>query len=123
MFIKVYLFLLLSNVHGAHILYPIYYSCIWYLVEYSNYKSSSLINYSLKYTYKLTVKCFAKIKLSKTNSNLFNLKLNDYLPPKICIPSRAKMKMKRTRRTNRATMEEIELTKDFTRLPIADQYL
>ena len=45
------------------------------------------------------------------------------LPPKSCIPNKAKMKMKRTRRTNKATMEEIELTKDLTKLPIADQYL
>ena len=31
--------------------------------------------------------------------------------------------MKRTRRTNRATMDDIELTSDLTKLPIADQYL
>ena len=46
-----------------------------------------------------------------------------YLPPKICIPRRAKIKMNRTSRTNRATMDEIELTRDLTRLPMADQYL
>ena len=45
------------------------------------------------------------------------------LPPKICIPSRAKMKMNRMRRTSSALMEAIELTKDLTRLPIDDQYL
>ena len=33
------------------------------------------------------------------------------------------MKMKRQRRTSRATMDEIEFTRDFTRLPMADQYL
>ena len=32
------------------------------------------------------------------------------------------MKMKRQRRTSRATMDEIEFTRDFTRLPMADQY-
>ena len=31
--------------------------------------------------------------------------------------------MKRQRRTNRATIEEMELTNDFTRFPIAFQYL
>ena len=44
-------------------------------------------------------------------------------PPKICMPSRAKMKMKRTSRTSSALMEAIELTKLLTRLPIDDQYL
>jgi hypothetical protein len=33
------------------------------------------------------------------------------------------MKMKRQRRTSSATMEEMEFTSDFTRLPMADQYL
>jgi hypothetical protein len=33
------------------------------------------------------------------------------------------MKMKRQRRTSSATIEEMELTSDFTRLPMADQYL
>ena len=44
-------------------------------------------------------------------------------PPKICMPSRAKMKMNRTRRTRRALMEAMELTRDLTRLPMEDQYL
>ena len=39
------------------------------------------------------------------------------------MPSRAKMKMKRTRRTSRATMEAIESTRDLTKPPMAFQYL
>jgi hypothetical protein len=51
-----------------------------------------------------------------------------FLNLKICIlqiykPKRAKMKMKRQSKTSRATMEEMEFTRDFTRLPMADQYL
>ena len=44
-------------------------------------------------------------------------------PPKICIPSRAAMKMESMRRTRRAAMLAIELTKDFTRFPMLSQYL
>jgi hypothetical protein len=33
------------------------------------------------------------------------------------------MKMKRMRRTNRALIEAMEFTRDFTRFPIDDQYL
>ena len=39
------------------------------------------------------------------------------------MPRRAKMKMKRTRRTSRATIEAIESTRDFTKPPMAFQYL
>ena len=39
------------------------------------------------------------------------------------MPRRAKMKMKSTRRTSRATMEEMESTRDLTRFPMAFQYL
>ena len=45
------------------------------------------------------------------------------LPPKICIPSRAAMKMESMRRTRRAAMLAIEFTKDFTRFPMLSQYL
>lgn len=45
------------------------------------------------------------------------------LPPKICIPSREKMKMKRNKMTSRELMDAIELTSDLTRLPIEAQYL
>ena len=45
------------------------------------------------------------------------------LPPNICIPNSAKMKMKRMSRTKRALMEAMELTRDLTRLPILAQYL
>ena len=44
-------------------------------------------------------------------------------PPKICIPSKAKMKIKRMSRTKRALMEAMELTKLLTRLPMEAQYL
>ena len=40
-----------------------------------------------------------------------------------CMPRRAKMKMKRTRRTSRATMEAMESTRDLTKPPMAFQYL
>lgn len=45
------------------------------------------------------------------------------LPPKICIPSRAAMKMESMRRTRSAAMLAIELTNDFTRFPMLSQYL
>ena len=45
------------------------------------------------------------------------------LPPNICIPRSAKMKMKRMRRTSSALMEAMELTRLFTKLPILAQYL
>ena len=44
-------------------------------------------------------------------------------PPKICIPKSAKMKIKRIRRTSRALMDAMELTKLLTRFPIDAQYL
>ena len=48
-------------------------------------------------------------------------KLN--VPPKSCIPSRAKMRMKRKRRSRREMMDFIELSKDITKLRREDQYL
>ena len=45
------------------------------------------------------------------------------LPPKICIPSSEKMKMKRKRITSNELMELIELTSDLTKLPMEAQYL
>ena len=44
-------------------------------------------------------------------------------PPKNCIPSRAKMKMKRNRRSSRERMEERAFIKAITRLRSGDQYL
>ena len=44
-------------------------------------------------------------------------------PPKICIPNREKMKMNRKRITSKELMEEMEFTRDFTRLPMEAQYL
>ena len=48
-------------------------------------------------------------------------KLN--VPPKSCIPSRAKMRMKRKRRSRREMMDFIELSSDITKLRREDQYL
>ena len=45
------------------------------------------------------------------------------MPPKICMPRREKMKMKRKRMTRSEAMEEIEFTSDLTRFPIDAQYL
>ena len=44
-------------------------------------------------------------------------------PPKICIPSKEKMKMKRNKITSRELMEEMELTRDLTKFPMEAQYL
>lgn len=46
-----------------------------------------------------------------------------YSPPKSCIPSKAKMRMKRKRRNNRLTMDLILLSRETTRLRSEDQYL
>ena len=48
-------------------------------------------------------------------------KLN--VPPKSCIPSRAKMRMNRKRRRRREMMDFIELRRETTRLRKEDQYL
>lgn len=45
------------------------------------------------------------------------------LPPKICIPNREKMKMNRKRITSKEFIDEMEFTRDFTKLPIDAQYL
>ncbi len=45
------------------------------------------------------------------------------LPPKSCIPRRAKMKMKRKRRKRRDRMEEMAFIRAITRLRREDQYL
>ena len=42
-------------------------------------------------------------------------------PPKICIPNKEKMKMKRNRITSKEFMDAMEFTSDFTKLPIEDQ--
>ncbi len=43
------------------------------------------------------------------------------VPPKSCIPSRAKMRMKRKRRSRREMMDFMELRRDTTRLRKEDQ--
>ena len=48
-------------------------------------------------------------------------KLN--VPPKSCIPNRAKMRMNRKRRRRREMMDFIELRRETTRLRKEDQYL
>jgi hypothetical protein len=48
-------------------------------------------------------------------------KLN--VPPKSCIPSRAKIRMKRKRSSRREMMDLSELNRDTTRLRREDQYL
>ena len=42
-------------------------------------------------------------------------------PPKICIPNKEKMNMKRNRITSKEFMDAMEFTSDFTKLPIEDQ--
>lgn len=69
------------------------------------------------YTWNTVKQAWKKLSNVALDSSSINF------PPKSCIPSRAKMKMKRQSKTNKATMEAMESTKDFTRLPIADQYL
>jgi len=51
--------------------------------------------------------------------------INDdtYSPPNNCIPSRAKMRMKRKRRKRSETIDRILLSKDITRLRSDAQYL
>ena len=44
-------------------------------------------------------------------------------PPKSCMPSSAKMRMKRKRRNKRERMDRIELSSDITKLRRDDQYL
>jgi hypothetical protein len=44
-------------------------------------------------------------------------------PPKSCIPSSAKIRMKRKRRKSSEMMERIELSNEITRLRSEDQYL
>jgi len=43
-------------------------------------------------------------------------------PPKSCIPSRAKMRMKRKRRKRREMMERMEERREITRFRREDQY-
>lgn len=46
-----------------------------------------------------------------------------YLPPKSCMPSKAKMVMKRKSSSSREAMEQTELSRDATRLLSDVQYL
>ena len=45
------------------------------------------------------------------------------VPPKSCMPSRAKMRMKRKRSNNRDMMDFMELSSDMTKFRKDDQYL
>ena len=44
-------------------------------------------------------------------------------PPKSCMPSRAKIRMKRKRRKSRDKMDLIELRREMTKFRREDQYL
>ena len=46
-----------------------------------------------------------------------------YSPPKSCMPSSAKMRMKRKSRKRRDTIERIELSREMTKLRREFQYL
>ena len=48
---------------------------------------------------------------------------SENLPPKICIPNNEKINMKRNRIISKEFIDEMEFTRDFTKLPIEDQYL
>lgn len=61
-------------------------------------------------------------KLSKL-LRLTSVSSKSYLPPKSCIPSRAKMMMKRKSNSSREAMERMELSSDATRLLRDVQYL
>ena len=63
----------------------------------------------------------AFMAVSKFDVGVWSEKLNE--PPKSCIPSRAKMKMKRKRRKSRDMMEDKAFIRAITRLRRGDQYL
>ena len=56
-------------------------------------------------------------------SNVLRVSSELNLAPKNCMPSSAEIKIKSIRRTRRALMEAIELTRLFTRFPMALQCL
>ena len=59
-------------------------------------------------------------KESKLEAGVPKSKLN--VPPKSCIPSRAKIRMKRKSRKRRERMERIELRREMTKFLSEDQY-
>lgn len=60
-------------------------------------------------------------KVLKLVGGVPSSKLN--CPPNSCMPSSAKMRMKRKRRNSREMMDLIELRRDITRFLSDDQYL
>ena len=60
-------------------------------------------------------------KESKFEAGVPKSKLN--VPPKSCMPRRAKMRMKRNKRSRSDTMDLRELNSDTTRFRKEDQYL
>ena len=58
-------------------------------------------------------------KESKFEAGVPNSKLN--VPPKSCIPSSAKMRMNRKRRSSKETIDFRDANSDTTRLRSADQ--
>ena len=59
--------------------------------------------------------------VSKLEVGVASSKLN--VPPKSCIPRRAKMKMNRKRRNSKDMIEDKAFIKAITRLRRGDQYL
>ena len=72
-----------------------------------------------KFTWK-TVN-IAMEKESKLDAGVPKSKLK--VPPNNCIPSKAKMRMKRNKRSKRETIDLRELNSETTRLRREDQYL
>ena len=60
-------------------------------------------------------------KVLKFEGGVPSSKLN--APPKSCIPSSAKIRMKRKRRNSNEMMDLMELNRDMTRFRSDDQYL
>jgi hypothetical protein len=71
-------------------------------------------------TWKTLMRAWGKLsKLLRRTS----VSSKSYLPPKSCMPSRAKMTMKRKSSNSREAMERMELSRDATRLLSDVQYL
>lgn len=71
-------------------------------------------------TWKTLMRAWGKLsKLLRRTS----VSSKSYLPPKSCMPRRAKMTMKRKSSSSREAMERMELSRDATRLLSDVQYL
>ena len=76
-----------------------------------------LTPYKVRFTWKTV--SIAIEKESKLDAGVPNSKLN--VPPKSCIPSSAKMRMKRKRRSSKETIDFRDANRDTTRLRSDDQ--